>query len=644
MKDLLVKLKLKNENYNKGLKDSADKTKGFSSSVSTSMKGAIASFVAVTASVDQIKKGLTDLAQETRGIAKVNAVIKATGGAAGITAKDIEKWTAEMQKSTEFSQDNAREAAALGLTFKNISKNIFPEVLSLSADMASIVGTDLKGAMMQLSKAIDNPAKQFTALRRSGVSFSKEQENMIKTMQGSGNIAGAQAVLMKALREQIGGAAQAVGKTWIGTVTRAQNAFADLRKEFLKGFFEGGSLGILDDFIKNQDKIKAWVRNFAYNLTHNTILTEFKALFKEIGVFIQLAMKGWSMLWETAIKPVLSQALKGWKLIAAVATTALRNIRYIFMNIGDIAVDVFNVATLQIELMITKATAKIKPLLSFVQTYLQTGSFKRAQSMSGAESKLSESNVYRANRNLANYELQSGDISAALSRNMENLGIRINEIMTESLLVQMPQKQEEAKQDIITTNAEVKENTITTNAEVKEAIATAVIHWQDNAMNAYKLAKEQADKEAKAQAEWRAQMLSVTANVLNGMNNAINVWASTSLNTFGKIMGTAGGFSSLFDLAIPGLGSVVSAGTGLLTNLFGQADDNSSTSSTDSSTTAISDAAMRPSASITKTADTINYYNYNTYEIGAMTGDQQTMYELAQIVTSHQRNIMGASA
>ena len=416
MKDLLVKLKLKNDNYNKGLKESEGKTEDFSSSVKDSMKGAVASFVAVTAVISQVKKGLTDLANETRGIAKVNAIIKATGGAAGIAAKDIEDLTDSIQKNTETSQDNARQAAAIGLTFRKITKEVFPSFLNSVNDIASVMGTDMKNSITQIGKVLEAPIKNLSALTRIGIVFTDTQKEMIKSLVQSGKLMEAQKVIVKELQSQFGGAARAIGRTWIGTINRAKNAFDDLRKEFLKGFFQGGDLGFLESFIQNQDKIKATVKQFAFDLTHNTILPEFKALFNEIFELVKMAGRGWGILWETAIKPVLSQVLKGWKLIAATATTALKNIRIIFNSIGDIAIDVFRIATMQIEIMITKATAKIKPLLEFVRAYLNTGSFEQAQRSAQAEEKLGEARVFKATMELADYDRLSGDISSVLTQ------------------------------------------------------------------------------------------------------------------------------------------------------------------------------------------------------------------------------------
>ena len=643
MKDIIVKLLLKNSDYNKGLKESENKTKGFSSSATSSLTKLAAGFATVTLAVNEIKKGLTDLAKETRGVAKVQAVIKATGGAAGIAASDIEKWTDQIQKTTEFSQDTSREVAALGLTFKNISKNVFPEVLSLSADMAAIVGTDMKGAMMQLAKAIDDPARQMTALRRSGVSFTEQQQKQIKVMQQSGDMLGAQNILLKVLREQIGGAAQAIGSTWIGTITRAKNAFDDLRKEFLKGFFAGGDLGFLEAFINNQDKIKAVVRQFAYDLTHNTILPEFKALFAEILDLLKFSAKGWGLLWETAIKPVLSQALKGWKLIAAVATTGLKNVKLIFENIGDIATDVFQIATMQIEIMIAKATSKIKPLLSFVQTYLQTGSFEQAQRSASAESKLGEARVFRSTMDLANYNLQSGDISQILEQNMTDLRNRVTEIMTESLTNELPQKVEEVKQtainNIVTTTAATNETIQETKQKQNEILdqEVEITRW---------LARQEIDKieeEKKLAKERHQMMLSLTTQSIESVRSIVGIVGNESLNAFGKLTGSVSAFSGLINTFAPGVGSLIGAGAGLLGDLFGQADNtggaDAAAATSDISTTSVN----RPSATITKSGpDTVNYYINNENNVGAIVGEFG-MQEFAQIITNEQRTLSASA-
>ena len=63
---------------------------------------------------------------------------------------------------------------------------------------------------MQLGKALNDPVKGITALSRVGVSFTQQQKDQIKTLQASGDILGAQRVILDELKSEFGGAAQAM--------------------------------------------------------------------------------------------------------------------------------------------------------------------------------------------------------------------------------------------------------------------------------------------------------------------------------------------------------------------------------------------------------------------------------------------------
>ena len=93
----------------------------------------------------------------------------------------------------------------------------------------------------------------------------------------------------------------------------------------------------------------------------------------------------------------------------------------------------------------------------------------------------------------------------------------------------------------------------------------------------------------------------------------------------------------------PGIGSLVGAGAGLLGDLFGQADDNTSVTSgaSDLSTT----SANRPSATITKSGpETIINNNYLTNNIGNFMGDEQSRRDLSEQIFSDISSMKGAMA
>ena len=226
---------------------------------------------------------------------------------------------------------------------------------------------------------------------------------------------------------------------------------------------------------------------------------------------------------------------------------------------------------------------------------------------------------------------------------MSDLRNRVSEIMTEGFTVQVPEKIKEAGNSVVSSvgsamgevakNSKETKDIITNYTEIE--LANAEVNRQQHKMlmeerikrlDEERKAEEEARKKALADAEKNRQMLlSIASQAFNGMNNAVSIWASESLNLFGKLTGTVGGFSSLFDLAVPGLGSVVSAGTSLLSNLFGQAEEPTTTEETAISELATT-AANRPSATVTRTGPEVQN-NYINVAVTAPWGSQSTWIE-----------------
>ena len=144
--------------------------------------------------------------------AKLAAVIKATGGAAGFSAEQMKKLASNMQEVTGIGDEVVLATQAILATFKNIRGEEFKTATMLAADMAAVMGTDLKSSALQVGKALNDPIKGLTMLTRVGVTFTDEQKAMIQQMVQSGDVMGAQKVILGELESQFGGAAEAMNK------------------------------------------------------------------------------------------------------------------------------------------------------------------------------------------------------------------------------------------------------------------------------------------------------------------------------------------------------------------------------------------------------------------------------------------------
>lgn len=141
--------------------------------------------------------------------AQLDAVLKSTGGAAGVVASAVRDQASALEKASLFEDEAILKGQNLLLTFTNIGKDVFPRATQSMVDMGQAMGTDASGAAIQLGKALNDPVKGITALTRVGVSFTDEQKEQIKTMQEAGNIAGAQAIILAELEKEFGGSAKA---------------------------------------------------------------------------------------------------------------------------------------------------------------------------------------------------------------------------------------------------------------------------------------------------------------------------------------------------------------------------------------------------------------------------------------------------
>lgn len=164
-------------------------------------------------------------------IADLEAVLKSTGGAAGMTLDELTKNAAALQKVTKFSEETTMSAQGMLLTFTNIGKDIFPMATEAALDMAQKFGMDASQAAITLGKALNDPISGVTALRRIGVMLTDEQERQIKSFMDVGDVASAQKIIMNELAVEIGGVARAAGETTSGKFAILMNQFDDMKEQ-----------------------------------------------------------------------------------------------------------------------------------------------------------------------------------------------------------------------------------------------------------------------------------------------------------------------------------------------------------------------------------------------------------------------------
>lgn len=163
---------------------------------------AAAGAVIATAFIGVLKGMYREVTEAEQSGARLEAVLRATGGAARLSLAQIKDMSAELARSTLFDDEQIQDAAAMMLTFKSIQGDTFRQAMQMSADLSATFGTDLKSSVLQLGKALEDPERGLSALRRSGVSFTDAQKDMIKGLVEAGRQGDALTLILTTMREQ----------------------------------------------------------------------------------------------------------------------------------------------------------------------------------------------------------------------------------------------------------------------------------------------------------------------------------------------------------------------------------------------------------------------------------------------------------
>lgn len=190
------------------------------------------------------KEGLDELKQAEQVTAQTAVQLKATGGAAGVTAEHIDKLGNEMLQLAGFDDEAARSAANVLLRFKEIQGTAaFDRVMKDAGDLAVTLGTDLPSAARTLGLALQDPEKAVRLLRSANVVLDQAQKDALKSAVAQGDQAKVQEIILGSLEKQVGGAAKAFGDTLAGSQARATESLKNAKAELIQGFAPAIQLG-----------------------------------------------------------------------------------------------------------------------------------------------------------------------------------------------------------------------------------------------------------------------------------------------------------------------------------------------------------------------------------------------------------------
>jgi hypothetical protein len=246
------------------------------------------------------KSSVTEAQDAAKSWAKVDQAILTTGAAAGFTTEKLKSIADELEAVTNVDADQImNDVTAQLLTFTKVQGEEFERAQKAALDLSTVLGTDLKGTTIQLGKALQDPIKGLTALRRSGVSFTESQQDVIKSLVKTGQVAEAQRLILSELEKQYGGQAERAAQSGLGQLEKLQiqwnnfketigNAIIPIINEFAR--IAGNALEKFIGFVKES---VIWLVDFANGWIQ---LYNESIVFRYVVESIQFAF---TSMWET---------------------------------------------------------------------------------------------------------------------------------------------------------------------------------------------------------------------------------------------------------------------------------------------------------------------------------------------------------
>ena len=273
--------------------------------------GAVTGLAVAMASLFAIgRKVYSAYSKQVQAEAKLASVLRATGGAAGYTISELVDLAGQLQKTTGIGDETILSMQGILASFKNIRGDVFRDATEAILDMSVVMlkagksQAEIEQTSVQVGKALNDPIKGMTALSRVGVTFTDQQREMVKYYQENNKLAAAQAIVLRELKGEFGGAAAGQDKQVLSMKALA-NEFGDMLELFGAAIFES------EEFASGLGYIRAKLSELANS--------------GEIDSFVGNLAAGFE-----AILPIINGVAKGLSFVAD-------GIRYVSIAAGSLA-------------------------------------------------------------------------------------------------------------------------------------------------------------------------------------------------------------------------------------------------------------------------------------------------------------------
>jgi len=180
--------------------------------------------------------------QQELAVAGFEQAMRSMGRYTETFSKQLRDLASQIQSEGVIGDEAILEGAKFLATYKDISNDVMPRTMRIMADLAALMGGDMRSAANMLGKASMGMVGE---LRRAGITIS---EATMKSKDFSS--------ILKEIEEQVGGQNRALANTAAGGMKQFANAWGDLKEvigDVLKNF--------MIPFTNLMKPIAEWLRN-----------------------------------------------------------------------------------------------------------------------------------------------------------------------------------------------------------------------------------------------------------------------------------------------------------------------------------------------------------------------------------------------
>ena len=216
------KLALASNGATKSLAATSTAAKGLGASLATTLGPLItlgAAFATVGNAIGTFTARERDVAILTQGLKNL--------GAGTTQLNELQQAANRLGNETLFNQEEFTRGFNLLTSFRKIGVDAYERVAQAAADIAQVNQVDVSTSFMQLAKALQDPERNLSNLNRSGIAFTKTQQDVIKELMKTNKTAEAHAMILSIVEESYNELSQAASEGFAGNVDLLGESFRD---------------------------------------------------------------------------------------------------------------------------------------------------------------------------------------------------------------------------------------------------------------------------------------------------------------------------------------------------------------------------------------------------------------------------------